>query len=43
MGFGGEIDSRVLHGMGVGRLNKLSPLYEEYITQNKKANIWDNF
>lgn len=21
MGFGGEIDSRVLHGMGVGRLN----------------------
>lgn len=43
LGFGGEIDSRVLHGMGVGRLNKLSPLYEDYIKKNKKATIWDNF
>lgn len=43
VGFGGEIDSRVLHGMGVGRLNKLSPLYQEYIKNNRKADIWDNF
>lgn len=42
-GFGGEIDSRVLHGMGVGRLNKLSPLYDDYIKNKKKADIWDNF
>jgi hypothetical protein len=42
-GFGGEIDSRVLHGMGVGRLNKMSPLYDEYVKAGKKADIWDNF
>lgn len=43
VGFGGEIDSRVLHGMGVGRLNKLSPLYDDYIQNKKNATVWDNF
>lgn len=29
--------------MGVGRLNKMSPLYDEYVKAGKKADIWDNF
>ena len=41
--FGGELDSRVLHGLGVGRLNSLSPLYEDYQKNQKKCSIWDNF
>ena len=41
--FGGEIDSRVLHGTSVGRLNKMSSLYKKYIEEGKKADIWDNF
>ena len=41
--FGGEIDSRVLHGLSVGRLNKQSPLYGSYLSSQKVANIWSNF